>query len=818
MIGRAPLMRRLTVRRLAFLDQAVISAANFATVIVLARSLQPTLFGQFTLAFAALVFANGIQSALITQPLNVFAATKTGAAFLRYTRGGAALQLCFIGLLAGVLGALWIVSRAVWPTWSWMFVALIPAAAAWQAQEFVRRVYYSEDRVGRAVCNDAVSYGGQAVILLALAVAGAVTVERALLVLAATSAAGVLMGVVDGGRRLMPLFSAVVTRESWVFGRWLLGANLGYWASTDLFVYFAAALAGAQAAGGFKAAQTLLGPLNVLLIFLSTILPIRFARLAAPKQRDRFNRELRKTVTATVTIVGVYAVFVAALSPELLGWLYGSAYVRYAPLVAVFGCFYVISAWSQILSAGLTAGGRTNAVFKGNVVGGAVALCIGLFATWKLGIYAAASGMVLSRLAVVAVLWTRLRREDVAHPPIADRHWLELASTSPTETGHERTAILISYHYLDSRSKAGFHWLAAALARAGWRVIFVTAPISWLSWYGNDHRFSNPIRAEANRLIEKAPGVYSYVLYSHVHPVNPRLPGVSGLTSWLCNGYPRVNLGQLEAEVEAADLVVFESTPALALYARLRALNERAKTVYRVSDDLRRLRVHPRICALEEALAPQFDLVSVASLALYERFAHLPNAEFREHGVAKELFDDDWPSPYSGPRNACFVGNSLLDEHFLRVVAGAHPEWSFHLLGDLEVGRMPDNVYRHGEVPFLATVPFIKHADLGLQTLRGDGPYGRTISSLKVLQYAYCGIPTLAPEFLPSGRSGVFYYRPEDDESALTAFRSAAEAQVVEDAPSRIASWDEVAEGILSAAGVAAAAQPDVLAARSASG
>src|SRR4051812_33542354 len=59
-------------------DQVLISATNFVTMVLTARALKPNSaeFGEFSLIYSALLFANVLQSTLITQPHNVLAATR----------------------------------------------------------------------------------------------------------------------------------------------------------------------------------------------------------------------------------------------------------------------------------------------------------------------------------------------------------------------------------------------------------------------------------------------------------------------------------------------------------------------------------------------------------------------------------------------------------------------------------------------------------------------------------------------------------------------------------------------------------------------
>jgi 2-beta-glucuronyltransferase len=246
-------------------------------------------------------------------------------------------------------------------------------------------------------------------------------------------------------------------------------------------------------------------------------------------------------------------------------------------------------------------------------------------------------------------------------------------------------------------------------------------------------------------------------------------------------------------------LLIFESKPGLLLFERLRCLNPGARYVYRVSDDLRLLHSsHPVVLEAEERYAAQFDLVSVPSAALLQRFQHLPQAALHHHGIRKDLFDQASPNPYQGPwdTHLIFVGTSHFDYDFLRCASTSFPHWAFHIIGPIP--RLPQraNVFAYGEKAFMDTVPFLQHADIGLGTRSYVPGVESLTDSLKIMQYTYCRLPIVAPEVLRSGRSNTFYYRPGDETStrqALLAARHFDRSKVVTD---DIRSWDEIAQAL----------------------
>ncbi len=364
-------------------------------------------------------------------------------------------------------------------------------------------------------------------------------------------------------------------------------------------------------------------------------------------------------------------------------------------------------------------------------------------------------------------------------------------------------AVFVTSHYLDSRRKAGFHWLADALWRSGWDVLFFTESISWLSWLKGDIRFDYPLWSEANRLKSVRDRLTSYVWLTPFHPINLRRDFLNRRTGRIMAQYGRLPIrsGVLE-RITAADLIVFDSDHGLFLTERFRKRNRRARFVYRVSDDLPMMGHHPEVLRTEQRVAPIFDLISTPTEYIFRKFAARSTAKLHPHGLNKAVFDAEYPSPFRGPGpHAVFVGRRYLDADTLARSARLFPDWTFHIFGGADIGPAPSNVVAYGERPFAETVPYLKHADVGLQMLSYTPGAECLTDSLKMQQYTYCRLPIVASEFLKHSRSHVCYYRPGDDVSIREAFLQARAFDRAQVSRGDVRSWDEVSELILDASG-----------------
>jgi 2-beta-glucuronyltransferase len=354
--------------------------------------------------------------------------------------------------------------------------------------------------------------------------------------------------------------------------------------------------------------------------------------------------------------------------------------------------------------------------------------------------------------------------------------------------------VFVTSNYYESRRKAGFHWLADAFWRAGWQVMFFTESISWLSWLRRDRRFAYPIFKEANRLRPLNERMSSFVWLTPFHPINLRNKVLNRVSTPVLDLYRRFPLGESTAEIAQADLFVFDSDHGLFLFERFKEQNPRARFVYRVSDDIPMMKHHPMVLRQEERVAPRFDLLSVPCDYIRDRFAYLPQVILQKHGLRKDLFDAPSTNPYRTPGpNIIYVGMDYFDHDFLVRALRIMPEASFHVFGSIKDLPAAPNLTVYGERPFTELVPYLKHADVGLQS-RAYCPGAECLTdSLKMHQYTYCRLPIVAPLFLKHDRPHVFYYEPGNDDTIRLALRQALDYDHTKVPTAGILSWDDIA-------------------------
>ncbi|HET7037781.1 MAG TPA: polysaccharide biosynthesis C-terminal domain-containing protein [Thermomicrobiaceae bacterium] len=384
----------------ALTDQALISGFNFLFTVLLARAFSSATFGTFAVGYVTLLLANSVQAALVTQPHNVIGPGLKTDEYRVYTSSVLVGQLLLGATLGAlVLGAGLILSHLA-PISLAFAAALALAVVAWQTQEFVRRVLYTESRFAAALGNDLVSYGGQLALVAVLWRAGLLSPVTVMLGIAASSTAAAVLGIaqVKGSLlRRFPWFAAFP--ENWNLGKWQVGEQIGYWIASQSYIYLAALLSGREAAGTMRAVLVLLGPLTVIIAYLGTTLPIRLAT-ARHHGAETPDRQLRASVAWTAPLVLLYCVLVSVFATPLLVRVLGSEYRSAAALVPLFALYYAVTYGTVVFSSALRSMRRTREIFRSYVYG---ALFTGA-AGWVFVTRWGASGAVLGMAATTTII------------------------------------------------------------------------------------------------------------------------------------------------------------------------------------------------------------------------------------------------------------------------------------------------------------------------------------------------------------------------------------------------------------------------------
>jgi len=260
----------------SFADQAIVSIGNFLTMLIVARRLAPEDYGTYTLLLGTVLFLNNIQGSLIIYPLLI-----TGA---KAERQGLQ-QLAFSSVLltavmavpgATVLGsAAWLAGRV---DLIWCLVAVL---LTWQCQEVMRRALMAHFRYDVACWGDAICYLGQATVVWLLSLAYRLTLDTALMAIAATSFLSCLMQAIQV--RVCTVRAHEICNTAvryWELGKWHFLSSLFGFLVLQLLPWVLALTHSRQDAVKLQAVGNVLGVSHPFMFALSNVIIPLCARVS----------------------------------------------------------------------------------------------------------------------------------------------------------------------------------------------------------------------------------------------------------------------------------------------------------------------------------------------------------------------------------------------------------------------------------------------------------------------------------------------------------------------------------------------------------
>lgn len=386
-----------------------------------------------------------------------------------------------------------------------------------------------------------------------------------------------------------------------------------------------------------------------------------------------------------------------------------------------------------------------------------------------------------------------------------------LAAPGALQARPQRRALLFSQQTLGlGWRKTGMVYWAETLADMGWDVGMVTVQLSRLTQLANARRFAAYPAEAINAWRARGPGRRSYIWVPPVHPQRMRQRWMDPLTRLAAHAYAASLPAEILDDAALADLVVIESTAAVALFDRLRAASRRARFVYCASDRLVPNGMSPVLQDILDRTAARYDLIRVPALSMVADFPAAANVCHIPHGVDRAAFAVRQPNPYPlGTRNLVVAGDGAYDPLATRAIAAALPGATVHLFGRMDAGSLNGaaNAVFHGEVPFARLVPYLQHADVGLAPYE-DRPQRNYFaeSSLRQLQYLLCRLPVVLPDFAaPRPQPWHFLY---DAHAPETAGLAAARALAFDRAGMNdddVLDWSQVVVRVLALTGLTSA-------------
>ena len=251
------------------INQGIVSAGNFTLNIVLARHLSAADYGIFVLFLGVTFFLRAVDYSFISYPLSIRIHTSPGETHPRLLANTVLLcTILCLGLVALVALCVALLGR------SDSILPVVVCYLAWQSQETMRRCLLASFRYRGATVGDAISYGGQPIVLAFASQVTSLSVELVLLLMSVTF----VIGAIVHAARLH--FARPHLSQLWNLAREY--ASLGIWslinyqiviARTQFFPWALAASLGTAVTASFQAALNISNLINPIALGIGNALP-----------------------------------------------------------------------------------------------------------------------------------------------------------------------------------------------------------------------------------------------------------------------------------------------------------------------------------------------------------------------------------------------------------------------------------------------------------------------------------------------------------------------------------------------------------------
>lgn len=407
-------------------DQMIVSGSNFATGIILVRGLGLEKFGVFTVAYALILLANSIQLSFICSPMITLAAlSEDGVPRTTYLRGMLGVQLRFCVWITAACAT--VAGLFVWIKPQFHGARILPAfllaLVFFLMQDWLRRYYFAAGKARHSVWNDGISYGGQAVLLLALMLTHSLTVSAAFFSIAVTSAAAFLLGLALERIKYTREDMRAAWRRSRGLSRDLAIASQLQWVVYQGAMLIGAAVLGVEAAGSIRATQNVVGPVNVAYQAMENLVPIKAGEEMRRGGIRRLAKFLLRFGTQGFVVLSAVFLVIGLFSRDFLGFFYGHEVAVYGGVLDLQLVYFLLFWPLRQFSYLFRTINRTSSLAIGSLFAALTSLvliypCVRGFGA--MGIMVAAVAGQSANLIYLTVVWLRIRSSlTVADPRAA---------------------------------------------------------------------------------------------------------------------------------------------------------------------------------------------------------------------------------------------------------------------------------------------------------------------------------------------------------------------------------------------------------------
>lgn len=387
---------------LSLLDQVLIAGTMFVVNIVFARIHNKESYGNFVLAYSALIFLMGIQNAFILEPYSVFGSSKYNIVhddyFSYMFRRQMKLNLIFIVLLLFILVLLNVFFPHLCDN---SMYGLFLSISFILTGQFMRRKLYLLRKTDKAFMMSLIFF---CTTLLMLGILLITNTFNGVMIFSAIGFAW-LIAIAFIFRNEKSIFKSKnfiiqypeYTKEHWNYSKWVLMTAFVFQATSQGYYWILTGILSSSEVGDYRSVQNIIAPIDQILISMSMVLlPILSFHHHDPY---KFKSIMKMRLIITGTILISYGFVITIFGKYFLNFVYNGKYDQNYNIMLIICAAVGINAIGNIYNDGLKAKENPKLVFWGYIFGTITTVIVGIPLVKYYGVVGAAYGACCSAAA-----------------------------------------------------------------------------------------------------------------------------------------------------------------------------------------------------------------------------------------------------------------------------------------------------------------------------------------------------------------------------------------------------------------------------------
>jgi O-antigen/teichoic acid export membrane protein len=388
-------------RFIGLIDQGLLAAFRFASLILFARVLSKDAFGVISLVAFTTYFLVSVQRALVAIPFIRACATRDellskGSNFFWLS----VTLACFCGLAFMVASsAFWLISAPSWLIQT-TAVLVIAGPSVW-FYEFTRRWLY-QWMTFRSILFQVIALSTLAVACLTFLMISSYPWEAAIATVIIPYLVPALIMTTLGFRPKQVTLRSVAStlRGNWPISRWLLADCSVNAIQTIGMQFWIAASSGPGGAAAYAAARNLVAPVMTLISSIDISEMPRLSSIYATKGQHGFNQHVTRVGIFIACLVIPFLIGMSSFSAAVLDVVYGKQYAGHTTELHLWIIAASLLAIAAPLEMWLLISKSSKSVFGCRLLGGLTTASVGVFLIPQ---YGASGGIAASILGVSAL-------------------------------------------------------------------------------------------------------------------------------------------------------------------------------------------------------------------------------------------------------------------------------------------------------------------------------------------------------------------------------------------------------------------------------